>query len=40
MCANVDLIGNVGATPSTPGTVDSWLQVKVNGATKYIPLYD
>lgn len=40
MCANVDLIGNVGATPSTPGSVDSWLQVKVNGATKYIPLYD
>ena len=40
MCANVDLIGNVGATPSTPVTVDSWLQVKVNGATKYIPLYD
>mgnify|MGYP001254676841 CR=1 FL=1 len=40
MCANVDLTGNVGATPSTPGSVDSWLQVKVNGATKYIPLYD
>ena len=37
--ANVDLIGETGNTPSTPGSVDSWLEVSVNGATKYIPLY-
>lgn len=37
--ANVDLIGETGNTPGTPGSVDSWLEVTVNGATKYIPLY-
>jgi len=39
MVANIDLVGNIGNTPLTPGTVDSWLQVSVNGNTKYIPLY-
>lgn len=37
--ANVDLVGETGNAPSTPGSVDSWLEVTVNGATKYIPLY-
>ena len=37
--ANVDFVGQTGNTPSTPGSVDSWLEVTVNGATKYIPLY-
>lgn len=39
MVANVDMIGETGNTPSTPGSVDSWLEVTVNGATKYLPLY-
>lgn len=37
--ANVNLVGQTGNAPATPGTVDSWLEVSVNGATKYIPLY-
>lgn len=32
--------GETGNTPADTGTVDSWLEVSVNGATKYIPLYD
>jgi hypothetical protein len=38
--ANVDVIGETGNTPVDTGSVDSWLEVTVNGATKYIPLYD
>jgi len=38
--ANIDVIGETGNTPATPGAVDSWLEISVNGATKYIPLYD
>lgn len=33
------LTGQTGNSPSTPGTVDSWLEVNVGGTTKYIPLY-
>lgn len=36
---NLKFTGEVGNSPATPGTVDSWLEVTVNGATKYIPLY-
>lgn len=36
---NLAFTGEVGNTPATPGSVDSWLEVTVNGATKYIPLY-
>jgi len=36
---NLNFTGNVSGTPGDTGTVDSWLQVVVNGATKYIPLY-
>ena len=39
MVANANIVGETGNTPLTPGTVDSWLEVTVNGATKYIPLY-
>jgi hypothetical protein len=39
MMANVNMLGQTGNTPITPGTVDSWLEVTVNGNTKYIPLY-
>ena len=39
MVANVNMIGETGNTPATPGSVDSWLEVTVNGASKYIPLY-
>jgi hypothetical protein len=38
--ANIDVIGETGNTPVDTGSVDSWLEVTVNGATKYIPLYD
>jgi hypothetical protein len=37
---NLAFTGEVGNTPGDTGTVDSWLEVTVNGATKYIPLYD
>lgn len=37
---NLAFRGQTGNTPSDTGTVDSWLEVTVNGATKYIPLYD
>ena len=37
---NLAFTGEVGNTPADTGTVDSWLEVSVNGATKYIPLYD
>ena len=40
MVANVNMVGETGNTPVDTGTVDSWLEVTVNGATKYIPLYD
>jgi hypothetical protein len=40
LVANVDIVGTTGNTPADTGTVDSWLEVSVNGATKYIPLYD
>jgi hypothetical protein len=40
LVGNVNIVGETGNTPATPGTVDSWLQVTVNGATKFIPLYD
>lgn len=36
---NLAFTGEVGNTPGDTGTVDSWLEVTVNGATKYIPLY-
>jgi len=36
---NLAFSGNVAGTPSDTVSVDSWLQVSVNGATKYIPLY-
>ena len=39
MMANVNMLGQTGNTPITPGSVDSWLEVTVNGNTKYIPLY-
>jgi len=38
--ANLDVIGETGNAPAGTGTVDSWLEVTVNGNTKYIPLYD
>ena len=37
---NLAFTGEVGNAPADTGTVDSWLEVTVNGATKYIPLYD
>ena len=37
--ANVNVIGTTTNSPVTPGSVDSWLEVNVNGATKYLPLY-
>lgn len=40
MTANINLIGETGNTPVDTVSVDSWLEVTVNGATKYIPLYD
>jgi hypothetical protein len=40
MTANINLIGETGNTPANAVTVDSWLEVTVNGVTKYIPLYD
>jgi len=36
---NLAFTGEVGNTPTDTGTVDSWLEVTVNGNTKYIPLY-
>jgi len=36
---NLAFTGEVGNTPADTGTVDSWLEVTVNGNTKYIPLY-
>ena len=39
MIANINMVGETGNTPSTPGSVDSWLEVTVNGVPKYIPLY-
>jgi len=36
---NIDVVGEVGNTPANTSSVDSWLEVSVNGATKYIPLY-
>lgn len=40
MIGNVDIVGETGNTPTDAVNVDSWLQVTVNGATKFIPLYD
>jgi hypothetical protein len=40
MAANINVIGETGNTPTDALNVDSWLEVTVNGATKYIPLYD
>ena len=37
--ANIDVIGNTGATPGDTVTVDSWLSITVNGVAKFIPLY-
>jgi len=39
LVGNVDIVGQTGNTPVDTGSVDSWLEVTVNGATKYIPLY-
>ena len=39
MMANVNMVGQTGNAPVTPGTVDSWLEVTVNGNTRYVPLY-
>lgn len=36
---NLAFRGETGNTPGTTATPDSWLEVTVNGATKYIPLY-
>lgn len=40
MMANINVKGETGNFPLDTGTPDSWLEVTVNGATKYIPLYD
>lgn len=40
MMANVNLKGETGNTPVDAINVDSWLEVTVNGVTKYMPLYD
>jgi len=41
--ANVDVVGSVAGTPAVGAgdlpNVNSWLEVSVNGATRYIPLY-
>ena len=37
---NVNIVGQTGNIPLDSGAVDSWLEVQVNGITKYIPLYD
>ena len=43
MVANVDVIGTTGNTPSVGAgdlpNVNQWLEVSVNGNTRYIPLY-
>jgi hypothetical protein len=36
---NLSFAGEVGNVPTDAVTVDSWLEVSVNGVTKYIPLY-
>jgi len=36
---NLAFTGETGNTPVDTGTVDTWLEVSVNGTTKYIPLY-
>jgi hypothetical protein len=36
---NLSFAGEVGTVPTDAVTVDSWLEVSVNGVTKYIPLY-
>jgi hypothetical protein len=41
--ANIDVIGSVAGTPLIGAgdlpNVNQWLQVTVNGSTRYIPLY-
>lgn len=41
--ANIDVVGNVSSTPSVGAgdlaNVNEWLQITVNGNTRYIPLY-
>jgi hypothetical protein len=37
--SNIDIIGQTGNTPVDGVTVNSWLEVSVNGQIKYIPLY-
>jgi hypothetical protein len=39
LVSNIDIVGQTGNTPTDAVSVDSWLEVSVNGATKYIPLY-
>lgn len=39
MVANINIAGEIGNTPNNPSSVNSWLEVTVNGATRYIPLY-
>jgi len=39
MVENINVTGITNNAPADTNTVDSWLEVTVNGATKYIPLY-
>lgn len=43
LTANIDVVGSVAGTPSVGAgdlpSVNEWLQVTVNGNTRYIPLY-
>ena len=36
---DMTILGETGNTPSNTGSVNSWLEVSVNGNTRYIPLY-
>lgn len=36
---DLSVLGETGNIPSDTGTVDSWLEITVNGNTRYIPLY-
>ena len=36
---DLSILGETGNTPANTGSVDSWLEVTINGNTRYIPLY-
>lgn len=36
---NLTLLGQTGNTPADTGSVNEWIEVTVNGNTRYIPLY-